>query len=187
MSDEQDLIRRCLFGDEGAFAELVDSYKGMVFNIVDRMVRDAMVTEDLAQEVFIRVYRGLRAFRGDAKLSTWIYRIAYRVCLEELQRPHRHQIFVSLDDNNAVTERGRTGAHTTDRGFDKVELTDDLEHWLGKLPPHYRMVLNLYYLLDKSYLEIAEVMTLPVGTVKTYLYRAKQYLKRCILDEEDVR
>ena len=106
MSDEQDLIRRCLFGDEGAFAELVDSYKGMVFNIVDRMVRDAMITEDLAQEVFIRVYRGLRAFRGDAKLSTWIYRIAYRVCLEELQRPHRHQIFVSLDDNNAVTERG---------------------------------------------------------------------------------
>ncbi len=186
MSDEQDLIRRCVLGDEDAFAELIDRYKVMVFNIADRMVHDSEITEDLAQEVFIRVYRGLRAFRGNAKLSTWIYQIAYRVCLEELQRPYRSQAFVSLDDNTEVAEGGRASVYTLDKDFDRVDSREDLEHWLGKLPPHYRMALTLYYLLDKSYLEIAEVMELPVGTVKTYLYRAKQYLKECILDEGDI-
>ena len=76
--------------------------------------------------------------------------------------------------------------YTLDKNFDRVDSREDLEHWLGKLPPHYRMVLNLYYLLDKSYLEIAEVTQLPIGTVKTYLYRAKQYLRKCIRDEEDI-
>jgi len=187
MSSEQDLIARCLEGSQRAFAELVDRYKVMVFNLVDRMVGDASVTEDLAQDVFVRVYRGLPAFRGDAKLSTWIYRIAYRACLEEAQRPHRQQRYVRLDDTSDGSGRPVSDpVPTEDAAFDGVDLSESVDHWLSQLPPHYRMALTLYYLQERRYEEIAEIMDIPVGTVKTYLHRAKQYLRDRTIDKEHV-
>ena len=179
MSAEQDLIGRCMRGDEVAFAQLVENYKVMVFNIADRMVRDRSASEDLAQEVFLRVYRGLKSFRGDAKLSTWIYQIAYRVCLEELQKPHRRQRYVSLE-----VDAGEL--HFEDAGPAGVDLGETLDHYLDRLPPHYRMALVLYYLQDRKYEEIAAVMEIPIGTVKTYLHRAKAYLRKQLLEERSV-
>ena len=181
VSDESDIIRRCCRGDEAAFAELVDQHKVMVFNLVDRMVQDRDATEDLAQEVFVRVYRGLERFRGEARLSTWIYQITYRVCLEELQRPHRRQSYISLDRN--ADDPGPDPASATDRAFARVEHRDTVDRGLAKLPPPYKMVLTLYYLQERSYQEIAAIMELPMGTVKTYLHRAKKYLRTFLLDE----
>lgn len=176
MSAEQELIGRCARGDELAFAELVERHKVMVFNIAIRMLRDHSAAEDLAQEVFLRVYRNLSAFRGEAKLSTWIYQIAYRVCLEELQKPHRRQHYVSLD-----TEAGQL--QIADPGPAAVDLGQTLDYYLGQLPPHYQMALTLYYLQDRKYEEIAAVMELPIGTVKTYLHRAKTYLREHVVEE----
>jgi RNA polymerase sigma-70 factor (ECF subfamily) len=93
---EKDLIERCRGGDRRAFADLVDHYKILVFNLVDRMIFDKALVEDLAQEVFIRVYQGLPGFRGEAKLSTWIYRVAYNVCAVELERARHRVDFVSI-------------------------------------------------------------------------------------------
>lgn len=181
MCDEQELVRRCLRGEEAAFAELVERYQVMVFTLADRTVRDSAATEDLAQEVFIRVFRNLSAFRGHAKLSTWIFQIAYRVCLEELHQPRRRQIHVSLDESGP--EAGRLPALADDGGCAGVDFQQAVDYWLSRMPPPYRMALTLYYLQDKSYAEIAAVMELPLGTVKTYLHRAKRFLKGHITEE----
>src|SRR3974377_852328 len=81
--NERELVERCRRGDEGAFQELVDQYKDLVFALLARTVQDRSRAEDLAQDVFLRVHRGLPYFRGEARLSTWIYRIVSQVCLQE--------------------------------------------------------------------------------------------------------
>src|SRR6478672_13811473 len=96
--DERALIERCRAGDDIAFSELVDRYKNLVFAIVLRMVNDRSQADDLAQEVFLKVHRGLPYFRGDARLSTWIYRIVANVCTEDHARPLPA---LSLDDEAA--------------------------------------------------------------------------------------
>src|SRR5919112_5759730 len=87
--DERALIERCRAGDDIAFSELVDRYKNLVYAIVARMVTDPTQADDLAQEVFLKVYRGLPYFRGEARLSTWIYRIVLNVCTQARRRPSR--------------------------------------------------------------------------------------------------
>src|SRR5438093_12477291 len=92
---ERELVERCRRGDEGAFQELVDRYKDLVFALIARTVQDRSRAEDLAQDVFLRIHRGLPYFRGEARLSTWIYRIVANVCLQDHARP---VAAVSLDD-----------------------------------------------------------------------------------------
>src|SRR3978361_2402970 len=84
---ERELVERCRSGDEHAFQELVDHYKDLVFALIARTVQDRSLAEDLAQDVFLRIHRGLPYFRGEARLSTWIYRIVANVCLQEQARP----------------------------------------------------------------------------------------------------
>src|SRR3982074_372179 len=83
--NERELVERCRRGDEGAFQELVNRYKDLVFALIARTVQDRSRAEDVAQDVFLRVHRGLPYFRGEARLSTWIYRIVMNVCLQERQ------------------------------------------------------------------------------------------------------
>jgi len=176
------IVQRCLDGDEAAFAEIVDHHKLMVFNLVHRMIHDEALADDLSQEVFLRVYRGLSAFQGKSKLSTWIYRIAYRVCLEESERAYRRHTFVPLDEDHPTSS---TAVRVEDSAFSQVDARESVEYWLSKLPPNYRMAINLYYLHDRSYREIADVMGIPEGTVKTYLHRAKEMLKAQVKNEKD--
>src|SRR6266700_4169771 len=102
---ERELVERCRRGDEGAFQELVDGYKNLVFALIARTVQDRSCSEDLAQEVFLRIHRGLPYFRGEARLSTWIYRIVVNVCLQDQPRPGA----LSLD-NEAARPRGQSTA-----------------------------------------------------------------------------
>src|SRR5499426_4676542 len=106
--NERELVERCRSGDERAFQELVDKYKTLVFALIARTVQDTARAEDLAQEVFLRVHRGLPYFRGEARLSTWIYRIVANVCVQEHARPRA----VSLDD-----DRTRVRPAAADRQF----------------------------------------------------------------------
>src|SRR5919204_2728474 len=115
--NERELVERCRSGDEGAFQELVDRYKDLVFALIARTVQDRSRAEDLAQDVFMRVHRGLPYFRGEARLSTWIYRIVANVCLQDHGRPQP----VSLDDDRTTVQPA-----TTDRQFGDLELRDRL-------------------------------------------------------------
>jgi RNA polymerase sigma-70 factor (ECF subfamily) len=179
--NERELIERCRLGDEGAFQELVDRYKDLVFALIARTVPDRSRAEDIAQDVFLRIHRGLPYFRGEARLSTWIYRIVANVCLQDHARVAGTVPAVSLDD-----ERGAQRAPSaSDRQFGDFELRDQLEKAIARLPANYRLLIAAHYLKGVQYEDLAEALQLPLGTVKTQLYRAKQQLRRLL--ETDLR
>src|SRR5437773_1115970 len=173
---ERELVERCRRGDEGAFQELVDRYKELVYALIGRTIQDGSRAEDLAQDVFLRIHRGLPYFRGEARLSTWIYRIVANVCVQDHGRPSS----VPLDD-----ERTRNRVASVDRRFGDLELRDRLEKAIGRLPANYRLLVAAHYLQGVQYEDLAEALQLPLGTVKTQLYRAKQQLRRLL--ETDLR
>ena len=181
MLDEENLVARCQAGDERAFAELIDAYKSSVAGIVYRTMNRAEEVEDIAQEVFLRVFRSIGNFRGEAALSTWIHQIAYRVCLRELERHRRRGTHLPYDDDVAAAEvfRESTGPSHAEQ-FERFEA---VKRWTEKLPINYRVALTLYYIQNKKYRDVAEIMDVPIGTVKTYLHRAKEHIRRQILDE----
>ena len=176
---ERTLVERCRAGDEGAFQELIDRYKDLVFALIARTVQDRSQAEDLAQEVFLRVHRGLPYFRGEARLSTWIYRIVANVCLQDR---NRSKASVSLDALEAQGAREASPA-ARDRQFGDLELRDRLEKAIARLPANYRLLIAAHYLQGVQYEDLADALELPLGTVKTQLHRAKQQLRR-LLDTE---
>lgn len=176
---DDDLVERCRAGDESAFGELIDRHKRQVFGLVARLVPDRREAEDLAQEVFIRVYRGLPYYRGTAQLSTWIYRIVANVCAEERVRGRRRPT-ASLDETD---ERGRPRHEpgAPDTAFRDLEFRDRLEKAMAQLPSHYRVLVAAHHLDGVTYEALADALNLPLGTIKTHLHRAKRQLRR-ILD-----
>ena len=173
---ERTLVERCRTGDERAFAELVDAYKDLVHGMVWRLARDRAQVEDLAQEVFLKIHRGLPYFRGEARLSTWIYRIVLNVCSQARTRNTRE---VSLDDDR----RGRPmELRRDDTAFGDVELRDRLEKAIAQLPERYRVLIAAHHLQGVQYEALAETLGIPLGTVKTHLHRAKRRLRE-LLDE----
>jgi RNA polymerase sigma-70 factor (ECF subfamily) len=175
---ERELVERCRRGDEGAFRDLVEQYKDLVFALIARTVQDRSRAEDLAQEVFLRVHRGLPYFRGEARLSTWIYRIVANVCVQDHARPDR--AVESLDDGRRPPVPAPAA---TDRRFGDLELKDRLEKAIARLPANYRLLVAAHYLDGLRYEDLAEALQLPLGTVKTQLYRAKQQLRRLLETE----
>ena len=171
---ERELVERCRRGDEGAFQELVDRYKDLVFAIIGRTIQERSRAEDLAQDVFLRIYRGLPYFRGEARLSTWIYRIVANVCVQDHGRPAL---------SRATDERAHGALASVDRRFDDLELRDRLEKAIARLPANYRLVIAAHYLEGVQYTDLAEALGLPLGTVKTQLHRAKQQLRRLLETE----
>jgi RNA polymerase sigma-70 factor (ECF subfamily) len=177
---ERELVERCRRGNEGAFQELVERYKDLVFALIARTVRDRSRAEDLAQDVFLRVYRGLPYFRGEARLSTWIYRIVANVCAQELaRRPAPASLDAPIGDGHAraATLGGR------DRQFGDLELRDRLDKAIARLPAQYRLIVAAHYLDGMRYEDLAEALRMPIGTLKTQLHRAKQQLRRVLETE----
>jgi RNA polymerase sigma-70 factor (ECF subfamily) len=166
---ERDLLARCRAGDEAAFGELVDHYRNLVFGLVLRAVSDRTRTEDLAQEVFLRIWRGLPYFRGDARLSTWIYRIVQNVCIEGRER---HRANLPLDDLGPASQ-----PQVIDRAFATVELRDRIDKALAQLPEQARFLIAAHYFGGRQYEELAEDLNVPLGTIKTQLFRAKRLLR----------
>lgn len=175
---ERNLVERCRRGDEGAFQELVEEHRSLVFALIARVIPDRSRTEDAAQDVFLRMYRGLPYFRGESRLSTWIYRIVANVCAQEAAR---RPAPASLDDDRV---RPPVPA-AADRQFSDFELRERLEKAIARLPPNQRLLVAAHYLEGIQYEDLAEALDIPMGTVKTHLYRAKQQLRRML--ETDLR
>jgi len=173
--DESALIERCRTGDDIAFGELVDRYRNLVYAMVYRMVSDRSQTDDLAQEVFLKVHRGLPYFRGEARLSTWIYRIVANVCAQARSRRVRE---VPLDPDDEDRPQRRLGV--TDAAFADLELRDRLEKAIAQLPDNYQLLVAAHYLDGIQYEALAEALDIPIGTVKTHLYRAKRRLRELL-------
>jgi RNA polymerase sigma-70 factor (ECF subfamily) len=173
--DERALVERCRTGDDSAFGELVERYKNLVYGLVYRMVPDRSLVDDLAQEVFLKIHRGLPYFRGEARLSTWIYKIVQNVCAQARSRRHAD---VSLDQEDAGGRRREPGS--PDGQFADVELRDRLDKAIAQLPENYRLLIAAHYLDGVQYEALAEALNVPLGTVKTHLYRAKRRLRELL-------
>ena len=175
--DERALIERCRTGDDTAFGELVDRYKNLVYGLVYRLVSDRSLVDDLAQEVFLKVHRGLPYFRGDARLSTWIYRIVQNVCF---QARTRRTADVPLDSGGDDRPRRPIEPGGADTAFADIELRDRLEKAIAQLPEQYRLLIAAHYLRGVQYEALADALNMPLGTVKTHLYRAKRRLRELL-------
>jgi RNA polymerase sigma-70 factor (ECF subfamily) len=166
---DADLIARVLLADDRhAFRELVRRHQSVTRGLLRRLTQDAAVADDLAQETFLRAYRGLRGYRGSSRFSSWICGIAYRVFLTQTRRAR------AGFEEGEPDERGEhqpSPAHLAD-------LRHDLRRAMGALGPDERVALSLAYGGDSTHEEIAEILGWPLGTVKTRILRAKEKLRR---------
>ncbi len=173
LADDAALLAQLRAGDGPAFETLVTTYQHRVFGVALRMLGSRAEAEDIAQETFLRAHRALGEFRGEARLGTWLYAIASRLCLNRLaSAPRRHE----QSDEAAVL---RHAAESADAGavLEQRELAAALHDAIAALPEERRIVVVLRDLEGLDYEEVAEVLGLPLNTVRTRLHRARLDLK----------
>jgi len=174
--DDQQLITASKHGDQDAFARLVQRYQRRIFNLVYRMLQQYEEASEITQETFLAAWQGLPSFRGDARFATWLYRIAYNCALKQLETRKRDKALrVALQAEQAL--QSHVGYESTDAQMDEHERQAFVQEHLSRLPAKYRIVLILRHLQDMSYEEMAEILTMPIGTIKTHLFRARNLLK----------
>lgn len=179
---DSDLVAMTLGGTTEAFATLVERYDRAVYHLAYRTLRDVEEARDATQEAFFKAFRSLRTFKPGAKFSTWIFAIVYHACCDRLNRRKRYsnEELPERADPNPGPEREAIAADEARR----------LRAAIDALPEKYRTVITLYHLQGRQYEEIAEVLGIPLGTVKTHLFRAKEHLRKLLSDEstpEEVR
>ena len=169
---DADLVARVLVDDDQhAFGELVRRHQSSVRGLLRQLTRaDLALADDLAQEAFLRAYKHIRSFRGEARFSTWLYRIAYNVFREEARR---RKELVGIDEKRLEAEQD---PQTVDPG-----LRHDLMHALNLLPLHERSAVLLCCQNGLSHDEAARVLDIPLGTVKTNVLRGREKLKRALV------
>lgn len=160
-------------GEPRAFEVLVRTYQHRVFGVAARMLGNTAEAEEVAQEVFLRVHRAIGEFRGEAKLSTWLYTITSRLCLGRLGGRERR---VARDGEEVLT-RLASGEADPAAALERSELEVALHRAIGELPEDRRVVVILRDLEGLAYEEIAAALELPVGTVRSRLHRARMDLK----------
>lgn len=181
MTDLQ-IIGEIRDGKGHLYAVLVDRYKNLGFSLASRILRNREDAEEATQDAFIRAYNALNGFEGKSRFSTWFYRILYNVCLTKISR--RKEELFSLDEESHSYLLDRSVEN--DRGPDDFEIKDSVEfvkRKMDSLPAKYQTILTLFYLQELSHEEIAEVTRLPIGTIKTHLYRARQSLQQLVQEE----
>ncbi|MEE9246265.1 MAG: sigma-70 family RNA polymerase sigma factor [Gemmatimonadota bacterium] len=183
-STDQEVVEWARQGHERAYRELVRRYQRPVFSLIYRMVRDRERAEDLAQETFVKVLNALGSYRPQYKFSSWIFKIANNAAIDQLRR--RELNTLSLDGApDAVTAERQEGsslqiAHSGESPLQELEareLGGQIERAISQLRPEYRSCITLRHVEGCAYEEIAEILDLPLGTVKTYIHRARSELR----------
>jgi RNA polymerase sigma-70 factor (ECF subfamily) len=177
---DAELVTRARRGDEAAFEQLVLRHQRYVFNLAYRVLSDYAEAEDVTQEAFVRVWRGLSGFRGQARFTTWLYRIVHNLCLNRLPRLRRE-----LLQTEPLEEVLPTPDPSPADLFDVRERLAFLHAQLDQMPEKYRLVLTLRYLQHLSYAEVAAALDVPMGTVKTHIHRARQLLQERLRQWEE--
>src|SRR5216684_2716168 len=174
--DDLQLVTASKGGDQDAFAQLVQRYQRRVFNLVYRMLQQYEEANEVTQETFLAVWQGLPSFRGDARFSTWLYRIAYNCALKQLeQRKRDRAIQAGVQAEQMMANASRQ--ESVDTQLESHARQALIHEQLSNLPAKYRIVLVLRHLQDMTYEEMAEILTMPIGTIKTHLFRARNLLK----------
>ncbi|MDH4070513.1 MAG: sigma-70 family RNA polymerase sigma factor [Ignavibacteria bacterium] len=172
--DDYQLVARVLSGDARAYARLVDRHKDRAFSLAVRLVGGREEAEELVQDAFVNAYRKLDTFRGDARFGTWLHRIVYNLCMTRVKR--RRPPPVSLDDDDRVLQI-RSNGHDLHETVEAGETMRLIEREISQLSDKLKTPLLLFYLEQMKYEEIARFMEIPVGSVKTYLFRGRTILR----------
>ncbi|MCX7994116.1 MAG: sigma-70 family RNA polymerase sigma factor [Fimbriimonadales bacterium] len=184
LSAEAQLVERAQAQDETAFEQIMNLYADRLYSYILRMVGNSSDAEDLLQETFLRAYQGLPGFDGRASLSTWLYRIATNLCIDHQRRRARRvqtvSYFATEDDGGETSEWEFPDLQTPDpmQSVLNRELQQVVEHAIDLLSPKLRTVLLLYDVENLSYEEIACVLNIPIGTVKSRLNHARGQIQK---------
>lgn len=177
--DDKTLIKNVIDGDRSAISLLVENNKNLIWHIIISMVGYSRDSEDLFQEVFLQVFKGLRRFRSDARLSTWIGSITHHICVDYIRKKKKEKEIQDYDiDDKIVLNISRDKSWNQ---HDNDDLNNLVVKAIGKLPVAYRTVIMLYHLDERSYQEIAEITGMPDGTVKSYINRGRNLLREKLI------
>lgn len=178
--NDKELIKAILAGNQQAFNEFISRYKKLVQYLVARMISNSVDREDVGQDIFIKIYHNLANFHFACKVSTWVAKIAHNTCINYLQKkkiPLLEDITSHGEEESVYWERTKSSALSPYEQLEQADTVGILQKEIDKLPVHYRSALTLFHLEEMSYTEIGEIMSLPEGTVKSYLFRARQILR----------
>jgi RNA polymerase sigma-70 factor (ECF subfamily) len=184
---DADVVRLAQQGRELAFRELVRRYERPVFSLVYRMVRDRELAEDLAQDAFVKVLNHIDKYSPEFKFSSWLFKIANNVAIDHLRR--RRLDTISIDGSPHASSASDVEATTIELSADQESALDELEskelgtaieQAIAALRPEYRACIMLRHVEGRSYEEIAATLDLPLGTVKTYIHRARHELRKAL-------
>ena len=181
-SREEKWIAAAREGDQGAFEELVLLYEKRVLALTQRMCGNPEDAAEAAQEAFLAAWQGLKNFRGDSSFSTWLYRLSSNACVDLLRREGRRQAAVSLDGEDLNLDIP-SPIPSPQEEAERRELREQIEAGLRALPPEYREVLVLREMQQLRYDEIAHVLELDVGTVKSRISRGRKRLRSFLLEQ----
>jgi RNA polymerase sigma-70 factor (ECF subfamily) len=183
-ASDQDVVALAREGRESAYRELIRRYERPVFALIYRMVRDRETAEDLAQETFIKVLNAIGTYRPEFKFSSWVFKIANNTAIDHLRRKELDTL--SLEGSpHATTPEGveatalqvGSGDESPLETVEALELGGEIERAIAQLRPEYRSCILLRHVEGRAYEEIAEMLELPLGTVKTYIHRARHELR----------
>jgi RNA polymerase sigma-70 factor (ECF subfamily) len=189
---DQEVVRHAVLGREAAYRELIRRYQRPVFSLVYRMVRDRELAEDLTQETFVKVLNAVESYRPEYKFSSWIFKIANNASIDHLRR--RSLDTLSLDGSPHAQTAEAVEATTLQIGdsaespLEEVanrELGLQIDLAIAQLRPEYQSCIILRHIEGRPYEEIAEILDLPLGTVKTYIHRARNELRILLNDTRD--
>ena len=178
MMDELRAIAQAKKGDADAFAFLVETYETSVYRLALRMCGNAHDAEEVAQEAFVAAWKGMPAFRGESKFSSWLYQLTTNACLDLLRREKRHRAAVPLDEQTELSSEDMP-----QRAAENAELRDTLQAALQELSDDHRQIFLLRQMRQLSYDEIGALLGLEAGTVKSRLSRAKKQLRQILLQK----
>ena len=181
---DQQVIERARKGRESAFRELIGRYERPVFSLIYRLVRDRERAEDLAQETFIKVLNALDRYDPSYKFSSWIFKIAHNTALDHLRRKEPDTLSIhgspharTADEVEATSLTPVSTTETPEEYTASREIGEVMEQAIGRLRPEYRTAIILCHIEGRAYEEIAQIMDVPLGTVKTYIHRARNELR----------
>ena len=175
MLSDKKFVKKLKSGNKDAFESLFKEYKDIIYTVVNRMIYNKDRVEDITSDIFLKIYKNIYQFDEKSKISTWMYKIAYNYCLDYIRKSKKDPLesYKSIDSIFALS----TDSLNPEEMVLKSERENVLYSLVDSMPEKYRMVINFYYFEGTSYKDISEIMEIPIGTVKTYLLRAKAYLK----------
>jgi RNA polymerase sigma-70 factor, ECF subfamily len=181
---DQEIVALARDGREAAYRELIRRYERPVFSLILRMVRDRQLAEDLAQETFIKALNAIGSYRPEFKFSSWIFKIANNAAIDHLRRRELNTLSIdgaphatSAEDIEATALQVGDKGETPLAELEARELGTAIERAIGRLRPEYRSCIMLRHVEGLAYEEIAQLLELPLGTVKTYIHRARHELR----------